>query len=231
MKRFIILIVCIAFMTGISYAHDAWIEKKDGQFIVVYGHGTDTESYDAAKVKEAKAYGADGKIIQVAVEKAGYPVMIKSKDKPALISMVFDNGFWAKTPDGWKNKPKKDVPDAIETSQSLKYSKALLHWNNKFSKPLGMKMEIVPLRNPLALKTGDTFDFRVLLDGNPAPGAAVNAGGYHGDEIKTDQDGIARVKIKEAGFQIISASIKTPLKNNENADVLTQSANIRFEVK
>jgi hypothetical protein len=26
-------------ITASAFAHDAWIEKKDGKFIVVYGHG------------------------------------------------------------------------------------------------------------------------------------------------------------------------------------------------
>lgn len=231
MKKLIILIVCIAFMTGISYAHDAWIEGKDGKFIVVYGHGKEVETYDAGKVKEVRAYDANGDVIQVVIEKAGYPVMVKPIGKPALLGMFFDNGFWSKTPDGWKNKPKKDVPDAIEASQSMKYSKALLHWNSKFSKPLGMKMEIIPLQNPFLLKAGDAFQIQVLLDGKSAQGVGVNAGGYHRDDVKTDQDGMAKVRIEKGGFQIITASVRIPLKDNENADVLSQSANITFEVK
>lgn len=92
-------------------------------------------------------------------------------------------------------------------------------------------MEIVPLKNPLSLKAGDAFHFRVVLDGKPAQGASVNAGGYHGSDLKTDEDGMATVTIEKTGFQIVSASIKTPLKNNENADILSQSANITFELK
>lgn len=231
MERQLILAILLTFMASFSYAHDAWIEKKDGTFIVVYGHGKDVESYDATKVKEAKAYGADGKIIQVLVEREGYPVMIHPKGTPALITMVFDNGYWVKTLDGWKNKPKKDQPDAVESSHSMKFSKALFRWNDIFSTPVGAKIEIVPRKNPLSLKTGDTFHFQVFLDGKPAQGVSVNASGYHGGDLKTDRDGMAMVTIEKTGFQIVTASIKTPLKNNENADMLSLSANITFELK
>ncbi len=231
MKKTLVLAMVLILLASFSYAHDAWIEKKDGQFIVLYGHGNKTETYDAAKVKEVRAYGIEGSIVQVTVEKEGYPVIIKPKGKAALISLFFDNGFWSKTPDGWKNKPKKEVPDAVESSHSMKYSKAILKWSDKFSKPLGMKMEIVPLKNPLSLKAGDTLPLKVFLDDKPVEGASINAGGYHKDDMKTDKDGMADVKIEKSGFQIIAAGIKIPLKDNPNADVLSLSANITFEVK
>lgn len=122
MKRLLLLTVFMTFIASMSYAHDAWIAKKDGQIVIVYGHGNETESYDISNVKEVKAYGTNGGIIQVSVEKAGYPVMIHAKGEPALNSMFFDNGFWVKTPDGWKNKPKKNQPDAVESLHSVKFS-------------------------------------------------------------------------------------------------------------
>jgi nickel transport protein len=230
-KKLFMLFLSMFFITASAFAHDAWVEKKDGKFIVVYGHGDNIEAYDTGKVKEVKAYSIDGSIVQVMVEKEGYPVIIKPKGKTALISLFFDNGFWSKTPDGWKNKPKKEVPDAVESSHSMKYSKAILKWSDKFSKPLGMKMEIVPLKNPLSLKAGDSLPLKVFLDGKPVEGASVNAGGYHKEDLKTDKNGMAEIKIEKSGFQIVAAGIRIPLKDNPNADVLSLSANITFEVK
>lgn len=232
MRQILFAAIMLCFMMfSNAFAHDAWIEEKDGQFIVLYGHGNKTETYDAGKVKEVRAYGTDRSIVQVTVIKEGYPVIIKPKGNAALISLFFDNGFWSKAPDGYKNKPKKEVTDAIESSHSMKYSKAILKWSDKFSKPLGMKMEIVPLKNPLSLKAGDSLPLKVFLDGKPAEGASINAGGYHKDDMKTDKNGMAEVKIEDSGFQIIAAGIKIPLKDNPNADVLSLSANITFEVK
>jgi nickel transport protein len=231
LKKLIVFCILMLVIATNAIAHDAWIEKKDGQFIVLYGHGDKTETYDAAKVKEVKAYGIDGRIVQVAVEKEGYPVIIKPKGKTALISLFFDNGFWSKTPDGYKNKPKKEAPDAVESFHSVKYSKAILRWDDKFAKPLGVKMEIVPMKNPLSLKAGDNLPLKVFLDGKPVEGASVNAGGYHREDLKTDKNGTAEVKIEKSGFQIITAGIKIPLKDNPNADILSLSANITFEVK
>ena len=230
-NRIIIFLLLLLYASSNVFAHDSWIERKDGQFIVVYGHGSTTETYDTEKVKEVRAYDTDGKIVQVTVKKEGYPVVITPHGKASLIYLYFDNGFWSKTPDGYKNKPKKDVPDAMESSHSIKYSKAILKWGDKFSRPLSIKMEIVPLKNPLLLKAGDVLPVKVFLDGKPLEGALVNAGGYHKDDLKTDKNGMADVKIERSGHQIITASTKIPLKDNPNADVLSLSANITFEVK
>lgn len=219
------------FLVTNAFAHDAWVSKKEGQFIVLYGHGDKTETYDADKVKEVKAYSIDGNIIHVRVEKEGYPVIIKPKAGTALLSLYFDNGFWSKTPEGYKNKPKKEVPDALESSHSIKYSKAILKWSDKFLKPIGMEMEVVPLKNPLLLKAGDLLPLKVFLNAKPIEGALINTGGHHKDEVKTDRNGMAEVKIEDAGFQIITAKIKISLKDNPDADVLSLSANISFEVK
>lgn len=230
-KKLLIICFLTLFISSNAFAHDAWIEKKDGQFVVLYGHGNKTETYDSDKVKEIRVYGIDGGIVQVKLEKEGYPVIIKPRGEAALISLYFDNGIWSKTPDGYKNKPKTQVPNAIESLHSVKYSKAILKWSDRFLKPLGMKMEIVPLKNPLSLKAEDMLPLKVFLDAKPIEGASVNAGGYHMDEIKTDKEGMAEVKIGEAGFQIIAASIKIPVKDNPDVDYLSMSATITFKIK
>lgn len=231
MKKTILFCILMLIISVNVSAHDAWIEKKGNNFNVVYGHGVETESYVSDKVKEVKAYDANGNIVQAVIEKEGYPVIIKPKGNAAVITLYFDNGFWSKTPDGWKNKPKKEQPDAVESSHSVKCSKAMSAWSDKLSKPLGMKMEIVPLSNPFLVKAGGSLPIKVFLDGKPAEGASVNIGGYHKEDMKTDRNGMADVKIEKTGSQIIAASIKIPLKDNPNADILSISTNITFEVK
>jgi uncharacterized GH25 family protein len=43
------------------------------------------------------------------------------------------------------------------------------------TRPLGLKIELVPLRNPIRLRPGDRLRLRLLLDGQPAAGALVGA--------------------------------------------------------
>jgi nickel transport protein len=188
LKKTLLICLMMFVITFSAFAHDAWIEKKDGQFIVVYGHIGKTEIYNPTKVKEVKAYGIDGSIIQVAISNESYPVILKPKEKPALITLFFDNGFWSKTPDGYINKPKKEVPNAIESYHSIKYSKAILKWSDEFSKPLGMQLEICPLKNPLSLKPGDKLPLKVFLNGTAVEGVSIYVEGSSIMNLKTDKN-------------------------------------------
>lgn len=92
-------------------------------------------------------------------------------------------------------------------------------------------MELVPLKNPLALKVGDTLPFQVFYNGKPLAGAAVRAEGVEKDALKTDPNGRAEIVIKKKGFQIVVANQKTPTPKDPDADVLSETANLTFEVK
>ena len=51
------------------------------------------------------------------------------------------------------------------------YAKTLINVGkvegNPFSRSLGQRFEIIPLKNPANLKPGDWLEFKVLLDGKP----------------------------------------------------------------
>lgn len=73
---------------------------------------------------------------------------------------------------------------------------------------LGLPLEIVPLRNPLALKVGDTLRVRVLFQKKPLAGANLgwDAPGQ-GDEplgtTRTDASGEALIPIAQTGLMTI----------------------------
>lgn len=74
-----------------------------------------------------------------------------------------------------------------------------------FDTPLGYPAEIVPLENPYSLEVGSELRVRCLVDGKPVANQAVIAGGEgHGGHIetrmvRTDQYGIARIKLDSPG--------------------------------
>lgn len=69
-----------------------------------------------------------------------------------LISVFFDNKYWVKTSEGWKNIGKQEAIkngfQVLESGRSYKFAKYLNVWNEKFSKPLGTEIEVIPLNNP-----------------------------------------------------------------------------------
>ena len=228
---FCILILSIPFNV---WAHDAWIEKKGDNFVVLYGHGDKVDPYDPGKVKEVKAYDKAGKEIAVEVKRREKDAVILPKTEPAMIIVFFDSGYWLKTTDGWKNISKKEASglQIVEPARhSLKYGKTIFNWHEIFTKSVGMRFEIVPMKNPLAIKAGERLPIKVFFEGKPLEGASIDAGGYHKETTKTDKEGIANVTIEKSGKQIIVASYKIPLKDNQDADFLSISANMTFEIK
>lgn len=232
MKKSIVLaLVLTLFSASALYAHDAWVAKDGDLLVVKYGHGDTIEAYKPAYVKAAKAYNASGAESPTAVTAQATRAILAPAQTPAMIMVFFDSGAWVKTPEGHKNVSKREAKNVISSLKSQKYSKSVWQWNDGFSKPMGGKMELVPLKNPLALKAGDKLPFQVLYEGKPLAGATVAAEGVGKDELKTDANGRAEVAIKKSGFNLVSATRKTDTPNDPDADVLYEAANITFDVK
>lgn len=81
------------------------------------------------------------------------------------------------------------------------------------TRPLGLKIELVPLSNPMRLRPGDRLRVRLLLDGQPVRGAlvgAINADAkVAADEwpvtARTDGNGEVALTLADAGPWLIRA--------------------------
>jgi nickel transport protein len=230
-KGFLLALVLTLFSVSALYAHDAWVAKDGNVLVVKYGHGDKTDPYNPAYVKAAKAFDASGKEVALTVKPQDTKAVLDPAKAPALIILMFDSGAWVKTPEGHKNVSKREAKNVISSLKSQKYSKNVWQWHDRFSKPLGGKMELVPLKNPLALKLGDKLPFQVLYAGKPLAGATVAAAGVEKNALKTDPNGRAEVAIKKSGLNIVGATRKTNTPKDPDADVLYETAILSFEVK
>lgn len=231
MKKAVVLALALILVSAAAlYAHDTWVGKEGNAFAVMWGHGK-SGPYKPEYVKEAKAYDAAGKEVAVTIKPQDTKAVLAPAKAPALVAIVYKSGPWVKTPEGYKNVSKREAKNVITSLKSETHSKNLWQWNNRFSKPLGGKMELVPLKNPLSLKVGDKFPFQVFYNGKPLAGAKVRAAGVAKDSLKTDANGRAEIVITKKGFQIVVANLKTPTPNDPDADTLSETANLTFEVK
>ncbi len=233
MKKFFIFFIVIFLLSVVVVsAHDAWIQKKDNDFYVIYGHGNKLEPYDFSKIKEIRAYDFSGNYRKIA-QKNG--ILSQEIKDPAMLTMFFDNGYWVQTTDGWKNLTKREALQKnlqiVVSERSLKFHKNYIKWTDAFMNPIGMKFEIIPLKNPLIMKSGDVLPIKVLLEGKPIENAAISTGESHETVTKTDKNGFAEITIKEKGFRLISAFIEQSLENDPDAEKLFLSANITFDLK
>ena len=109
------------------------------------------------------------------------------------------------------------------------------------TKPLGLKIELVPEVDPTALRSGATLRLRLLLDGRPAPNALVGAV-YAGAGAKpeswpltarTDAQGDVQFTLTNAGPWLIRA-VRTVRRTGERgelaADWESYWASLSFEL-
>jgi uncharacterized GH25 family protein len=119
------------------------------------------------------------------------------------------------------------------TQVSAKYAKAIVEIGSggprAFDKVLGHALEIVPLHDPARLKVGDSVGVRLLFHGKPvanvhlragsAPPAAISgdsaglaaAAGRASQVILTGADGVAKLRISDAGLWNVRTLYAAPM--------------------
>jgi uncharacterized GH25 family protein len=216
-------LIGLLFATQVS-AHGLWTEQRRGNIEVIYGHGAEDNAFKAQKISGAWAYDASGKMIPVTVERLDDHARLKPLKTPAVLAVALDNGMWSQTADKkWINKGRTQVPGAIESTQTFKYSLAIYEPGAKLPKLDALKLLILPEADPLTVGPGKSLPVRVLLDGKPAAGVKL-IGDYRNApntlSTETDKDGRAQVLVRNEGLNVISAQVEVPLK--DNADVATR---------
>lgn len=226
-----LVIIMLVVVAGAS-AHDTWVAQEAEGLVVLRGHeGKGGDLYKPEYVKEAKAFDAGGKEQPIKIKAADQKALLPTDKPPALVAIVYHSGAWVKTPEGWKNISKREAKDVLESAKGTTYSKNLFLWHDAFVKPVGAKMEIVPLKNPLSVKVGETLPVQVFYEGKPLPNIGLKGEGHGKAEVVTDAQGKAAVTLNRNGLFIISANLKTPTPNDPDADALSETANLTFTVK
>lgn len=99
--------------------------------------------------------------------------------------------------------------------------------------PLGLTLEIVPERNPYALRPGEPVPVRVLYEGRPLPGALVKLTDLNSDAkplqtLRTDAKGRAVFTPGRAGAWLLNVVWTKPLSGDPRADWETVFSSLTF---
>lgn len=152
------------------------------------------------------------------------------------------NGFATKTPDGYqRGKNKKEVDNPVLCSSSIKYAKAVFTvgkaGGDAYAKALGHEIEIIPLKDPSTLKTGDTLPVKVIKEGQPARTYVYGTYDTFSDEkdtfgytTRTDKQGIAKIKLIHDGTWVLIAKIEEPYPDSAVCDTQRWAASLTFYV-
>ncbi|BCX80076.1 DUF4198 domain-containing protein [Campylobacter sp. 19-13652] len=191
-------------------AHQIFTVQQDKGYELKFWADDHWEEIKSDNVVGVSAFDKDGKQI-----KAGYDYKnnkIQSQGEVALSVVMYDLGYYSFTQNEHFNKPRNEVSGTIyDTRRNLKFGKSVFSWSDELSKPVGLKLEITPLQNPLNLKQGDKLKVLVTLDGKPFSGASFEDQNDDLD-IKADEDGIAHIPLSAPrdGLSIIAAGVKLP---------------------
>jgi hypothetical protein len=199
-------------------------------------HGPSTESPVSAFVAEGDSLTAE-----IAGPESGTAVLALAI-KPRVIRLKADEFNEYLEEDG--------LPRILELRKRLgetnhsaveryaKWAKAILKVGDReddtWSKPIGLKLEIVPRRNPYTLRPGESSPVVVLFDGEPLPGVTVVGGraGPSSRRVKsvTDSDGEASLVLEEPGRWYLSAIHMIRLPDDPEAEWESFWATVTFEV-
>lgn len=105
--------------------------------------------------------------------------------------------------------------------------------DRSWAEPVGMALEIVPEKDPTALREGDELPVRVLKDGAPHPEFSLNAiaaGEAKGETRKTDSAGRVVFRLNKAGRLLLRGTDVRQSTRND-ADWESDFATLTLEVK
>lgn len=223
-----LLALTLSLLPGLARAHDFWVERTDGGYVLRYGHrGGEVLPIDAAKVKAIRCVeaGAGPRDLRGAAVFGATEVRITGSC--GAISVLNDGGFWSLTPDGERNLPRTRVPDAVRSWASREYAKWVDPRSPAAAAPVGDELEIVPPAGLARAKVGDKIAVRILFQGKPARGAVLTVDDRPIGE--SDGAGVVRIRLKKAGVQSLETSVRRPLASPE-AESLVLEASLTFEV-
>ena len=136
-------------LSGAAGAHGVWVAQHYGEYGIVYGMGAYDDAYAGKKVRAVN--GLDENLKPTPVQTRGHMQhTFVEPQKAAVVTVVFDNDLWRKTPEGkWKELKAGENAPADEVSRSLKYNISIL-------KPYQGKLQPfadLPVPRPLAAQT------------------------------------------------------------------------------
>lgn len=228
MKTGPLLALSILLVPAVAHAHDFWFEHQGSSFVLRYGHrGGAAVAIDRTKVKSIRCLRPGMQPTDVTSSAVFAPTDVTVTSSCAVISSFHDGGYWSLTPDGEKNLPKNQVPDAVKSWESKQYAKWVDTRSPASATPVGDDLEIVPVTDLSRAKQGDKATFLVLFQGRPLSGAIASID--HRPLGETDSEGHVRLRLRADSLETISVSFRRTLATPQ-ADTQVLEASLSFEV-
>jgi uncharacterized GH25 family protein len=213
---------------ALAAAHDLWVERTADGFVARYGHrGGELLAIDPARVKAIRCGDGAGAPRDVLSEARFAPNEVRFAGACAVVSLFHDGGIWSLTPEGELNLPRSKAENVIRSWASRQHAKWVDARSPAAGTALGDELEIVPATDLAKAHRGDKIALRVLSAGKAVPDAVVALD--HRPLGETDSRGEIRIRLRDAGVESVSTSLRRPRASPE-ADVEVLEASLTFEV-
>ncbi len=159
---------------------------------------------------------------QVSLEAAKFETYLKEEGLEAVIA--------ARAKGGHSQKPSREL--FSRSAKSLVEAGGSA--TTGYDRVLGLTLELVPEKNPYAMKAGDELPVRLMFEGKPLSGALVVALSRDDPEKKiaqrTNASGRVALRLPKEGAWLVKAVHMVPVVGNSNADWQSIWASLTFEL-
>lgn len=245
------------------YAHTMWLNVSDyspeiyspeyeARTIIYFGWGHCYQVDDflsEEKLQDFSLISPDGSRTKLNPNPGGFLAtkINFSSEGTYIVTAVLKPGFYTMFIERGKihhkSVPKTGLENIILSLYFEQYAKALINvgdGSDSFAKPVGHKLEIIPLKSPNELKVGEFLPIQVLFEGKPARFCKVY-GTYAGFSTEddfayattTNSEGKAKIRILHYGPWLIKTELKIPVPDElkDKCNELSYAATLTFEVR
>lgn len=255
MKKSILPLAVLAMIAASSsYAHDLWVNAsaKAGEPITAeIGYGHDFPR--AEEIPEARLglftpmqiYSEDGKHSDLSQKGENYQYVgdVPLEKGVYIVTATYKPTFWIQKNDGkWEQgKTRGDSDEVKYCEQAAMFGKRIVHIGDAQSdfakKPIGQKLEIIPVDDPSNFREGEAFTVQVLYEGKPLKTTTVTGtfDGFPQDQKafsgKTDLKGKIKVTPLHKGNWLLLVEHKAPFDDSNLCDETINIASLTVDVK
>lgn len=220
-----ILLAGILFVAaaGIASAHNLYIETEvnpeipvDQQVKILFGHPNAPESCMTVPMENALVHKPDGSIVGLELkEESGYRTAQEATYWTAEVTLDQEGDYVIVASRGsiYFDPAWHGLAGPPELTRD--WAKVIIHGGGveQWDRLVGLEFEIVPLVNPYDLEVGDTFEAKLLYNGEPVKGeyaAAHETESIHDPEVaqvgETAEDGTFSIYIEKPGMWTVKGA-------------------------
>ncbi len=248
----VFVVFLISTVSG-ALAHDFWVNavgQEDGIFRADIGYGHDFPKAETIAADRAHIFAPlrlvmpDGAVILDQVgENFAYQKKIELQKGSYAVIGDYRPTFWSNGPQGWAQKDRTQRPDATYVEEAIMCAKTIFNVQGAadagaITKPIGQRIEIVPMTHPDMAKAEEKLLVKVWCDGQPARAVQVEAtfDGFPDKKNKafkgeTDAEGVVAIFPLTPGYWLVKAKHAYDHPDKERADEVVLVATLTFQVQ